>query len=329
MKKNRKKSFFNKRTERIAIITACFLVFLLIIAVIIVRLSEKPEPPAPESEAPSSVEEPSEITSTPPVEPAPADVVTTESVAFASDWQYAEFSMIHSGSAVLYHARPSISRHFTVCVNAGHGTSGGSSVKTQCHPDGTPKVTGGTTAEGETTAVAVSTGTELLDGTSEADANLAVALALRDRLLSEGYDVLMIRESGDVQLDNIARTLMANHYADCHIAIHYDSTDFDKGVFFMSVPSDSGYRSMEPVASHWEEHNALGRSVVAGIKGSAGFKLFEDGEMEMDLTQTSYSEVPSIDLEVGDRASDHSEEVITRLCEGITQGINSFVRDNY
>lgn len=327
MKKHRKNRFFNKRTERIAVITAAFLVFLLVIAVLIVYQPFKPVPPVPEDteSAASGITVPeTQPTETPvPVTPAPADVVTTENVKVDAGWQYADYSAISSGTAVLYHARPLLAKGITVCVNAGHGTSGGAQVKTLCHPDGTPKVTGGTTAEGETMAVAVSTGTELNDGTSEAAANLSLAKILKDRLLAEGYDVLMIREGEDVQLDNISRTLLANHYADCHIAIHYDSTDFDKGIFFMSVPSNDSYRSMEPVASHWQEHNAFGRSVVKAIE-RLGMKLFEGGEMEMDLTQTSYSSVPSIDLEVGDCASDHSEAVQTRISEGITQGINSY-----
>ena len=45
-----------------------------------------------------------------------------------------------------------------VGVNAGHGTSGGSSVKTLCHPDGSAKTTGGSTAAGATKATAVSGG---------------------------------------------------------------------------------------------------------------------------------------------------------------------------
>lgn len=45
-----------------------------------------------------------------------------------------------------------------------------------------------------------------LDGTSESQVTLQAAKILRDRLLKEGYDVLMIRETEDVQLDNIART---------------------------------------------------------------------------------------------------------------------------
>ncbi len=320
MKKNH---FFNKRTERIAILAAGFFVCLLIILLIMMRLNRRPQAPEPVQsvpEAASSAPEPESAPVTP--EPAP-DVVTSGPVSVDPSWEYADYSMISGGEAVLYHAKPSLSRGITVCINAGHGTAGGTDVKTLCHPDGTPKVTGGTTDEGATYAVAVSTGTDLMDGTTEADANLELALLVRDRLLDDGFDVLMIREGSDVQLDNISRTLLANHYADCHIAIHYDSTDFDKGVFFMSVPSDEGYRSMEPVASHWEEHNRLGEAVVHAIEAQ-GMKLFEGGAMEMDLTQTSYSTVPSIDLEVGDRATDHSPETLGVLAEGILSGVSAF-----
>ena len=82
------------------------------------------------------------------------------------EWQYAGFSKINSGTAMLYKAENN-RKDIVVCVNAGHGTKGGSSVKTQCHPDGTPKVTGGTTQAGATTAVAVSGGMEFSDGTPE------------------------------------------------------------------------------------------------------------------------------------------------------------------
>ena len=69
---------------------------------------------------------------------------------------------------------------------------------------------------------------------------------------------------------------------------------------------------MEPVASHWQQHNALGESLVAGLK-NAGVKIFSGGSMEMDLTQTSYSTVPSIDIELGDGGSDHSAATLDKL----------------
>ena len=319
MKKN---SFFNKKTERIAIITACVLVLILIIMLLFTMLRRPKPQPAPESTPETTVSE--TPVSTPEVTPAPEPQPDApHSVYFDSSWPYAENSVINSGSATLYYADPTVARGLTVCINAGHGTRGGSDVKTLCHPDGTPKVTGGTTEAGETYAVAVSSGTELKNGMSEAQANLIASKVIKSRLLADGFDVLMIRESDDVQLDNIARTLIASHNADCHIAIHYDSTDMDKGIFFMSVPSDESYRSMAPVSSVWQYDDALGRDIVSAL-AAKGFKLFEGGEMEMDLTQTSYSSIPTIDLEIGDEVTNYSDQDLMRLAEGISDGLMKF-----
>lgn len=243
-------------------------------------------------------------------------------VSLNPDWKYAGYSKINSGQAVLYRAQ-SNRKDKVVCINAGHGTKGGSSVKTQCHPDGTPKVTGGTTGAGATTAVAVSGGMQFSDGTAEAKVTLAMAKVLKEKLLARGYDVLMIRESDDVQLDNVARTVIANNMADCHIALHWDSTTSNKGAFYMSVPNVASYRAMEPVASHWQEHHALGDSLISGLKG-AGVKIFSNGKMEMDLTQTSFSTVPSIDIELGDKASDHSASTLDTLGNGLADGVDLF-----
>ena len=274
---------------------------------------------APENAEEASEEEPAIVITAEPLPVQKED----EEIAFDPSWQWGEFSKINSGKAILHYAAPEKAKDITVCINAGHGTSGGTSVKTQCHPDGTPKVTGGTTDAGETYAVAVSTGMDFLDGTPEREATLALSLIVRDRLLENGYNVLMIREGEDIQLDNIARTLIANHYADCHIAIHYDSTDYDKGAYYMAVPQVSSYLSMEPVASHWQEHDRLGDSLIAGLR-EAGVKVMGEGAIEMDLTQTSYSEVPSIDLECVDKASDRSAETLDLLADGILKGLDLF-----
>lgn len=244
-------------------------------------------------------------------------------IGLSASYKYADFSKINSGKAILYKSTAASRKNKTVCVNAGHGTKGGGSVKTLCHPDGTAKVTGGTTSAGATTAVAVSSGMTFADGTAESKVTLAMAKILKDRLLAQGYDVLMIRETEDVQLDNIARTVIANNNADCHIALHWDSTSSNKGCFFMSVPNNASYRAMEPVASYWQQHNKLGESLITGLKG-AGNKIFSGGSMEMDLTQTSFSTIPSIDIELGDKASNHSTETLNQLADGLTAGINAF-----
>ena len=253
----------------------------------------------------------------------PQACVDSGEITLNPSWKYAEFSKIYSGAAVLYRSEAASPKGITVCVNAGHGTKGGASVKTLCHPDGTPKVTGGTTGAGATLAAAVSGGMTFADGTAESKVTLSMAKILKDKLLAAGYDVLMIRESDDVQLDNIARTVIANNASDCHIALHWDSTTNNKGAFYMSVPNVESYRNMEPVKSHWQQHNALGESLVAGLKG-AGVKIFSGGSMAMDLTQTSFSTVPSVDIELGDKASDHSAATLTTLADGLVAGVNQY-----
>ena len=46
--------------------------------------------------------------------------------------------------------------------------------------------------------------------------------------------------------------------------------------------------------------------------------------MAMDLTQTSYSTIPSVDIELGDKASDHSAATMEVLANGLLAGINSY-----
>lgn len=239
---------------------------------------------------------------------------------------YSEFSKINSGSAYLYRNNDSNKKGITVCVNAGHGTSGASNVYTQCHPDGTPKVTGGTTAAGSTEAVAVSSGMQFPNGTSEATATLNVALELKDILLKNGYNVLMIRENDDVQLDNIARTVLANEYADCHVSLHFDDTA--GGAYYTKVPDVESYKNMEPVKSNWQNCDKLGDCLIQGIRDLGEFPINGNGSVEMDLTQTSYSTIPSMDIELGNSSIQLSNQTYKRLAEGVFNGISTFFNEN-
>ncbi|MDD6213259.1 MAG: N-acetylmuramoyl-L-alanine amidase [Clostridiales bacterium] len=246
-------------------------------------------------------------------------------IAWNAKWKYAGNSQIHEDVAVLYYSGKIHKKDKIVCINAGHGTKGGSAKKTLCHPDGSRKVTGGSTAAGSVYATAINEGTKMLDSTAEAAVNLKVAKKIRNKLLKEGYDVLMIRDSSDVQLDNVARTVLANQYADCHISIHYDSTTNNKGAFYISVPNVSSYRKMDPVASMWKKHHQLGENLITGME-KYGLRIYGSGNMPIDLTQTSYSSIPSVDLEVGDRASSYNSKEVSKIAKGIVYGVNEFLR---
>lgn len=255
----------------------------------------------------------------------PEEYTNLQQITLDSTWEYADHSKINTGAAVLYLASEESGRKgIVIGVNAGHGTVGGSKVKTLCHPDGSAKVTGGSTAAGAMEAAAVSGGMTFQDGTPEREVTLRMAQILRDKLLSSGYDVLMLRDSEDVQLDNVARTVICNNVADCHIALHWDSGDgknYDKGCFYISVPE--ALKTMEPVASHWQQHDTLGTDLVEGLR-EQGAMIYGKGNMSIDLTQTSYSTIPSVDMELGNAYSDHSDEVLEQLATGLLAGINTY-----
>ena len=255
----------------------------------------------------------------------PEEYTNLQQITLDSTWEYADHSKINTGAAVLYWAPEESGRKgIVIGVNAGHGTVGGSKVKTLCHPDGSAKVTGGSTAAGAMEAAAVSGGMTFQDGTPEREVTLRMAQILRDKLLSSGYDVLMLRDSEDVQLDNVARTVICNNVADCHIALHWDSGDgknYDKGCFYISVPE--ALKNMEPVASHWQQHDTLGTDLVEGLR-EQGATIYGKGHMGIDLTQTSYSTIPSVDMELGNAYSDHSDVILEQLATGLLTGINTY-----
>lgn len=255
----------------------------------------------------------------------PVEYTNLQQITLDSTWEYADHSKINTGAAVLYRAPEESGRKgIVIGVNAGHGTVGGSKVKTLYHPDGSAKVTGGSTAAGAMEAAAVSGGMTFQDGTPEREVTLRMAQILRDKLLSSGYDVLMLRDSEDVQLDNVARTVICNNVADCHIALHWDSGDgknYDKGCFYISVPE--ALKTMEPVASHWQQHDTLGTDLVEGLR-EQGATIYGKGHMGIDLTQTSYSTIPSVDMELGNAYSDHSDVILEQLATGLLTGINTY-----
>lgn len=247
----------------------------------------------------------------------------TEQITLDPLWKYASYSKINSGAAVLYKAADN-RKNVTIGVNAGHGTAGGAKVKTLCHPDGSAKTTGGSTAKGATEATAVSGGMTFQDGTLERTVTLRMAQRLRDKLLKQGYDVLMLRDGEDVQLDNIARTVICNNTADCHIALHWDGgdgKDYDKGCFYIAVPD--GMKTMEPVQTYWQQHDALGESLIDGLRGQ-GAVIYGSGSMYVDLTQTAYSTIPSVDMELGNVYSDYSDSTLDTLADGLVAGIDGY-----
>lgn len=245
-----------------------------------------------------------------------------EKIGLDPSWKYADQTVINSGKATMYLAENN-RKNIVVGLNAGHGTKGGTRERTWCHPDHTAKVTEGTTETGAEMAVAVSIGMEFSDGTPEKEIDLREAQIVKDLLLSRGYDVLMVRDSEDVQLDNVARAVVCNNAADCHISIHWDGDgwNYDRGCHYWSVPD--GLKHRDPVSSVWKESERLGESLIAGLR-SSGNGILEPGKRDMDLTQTAYSTIPSVAIELGNQNSDHSDKKLLKTAKGLADGIDMY-----
>ena len=250
-------------------------------------------------------------------------IPSKEEVILDPDWDYADLSAINTGAAMLYRAKED-RKDITVGVNAGHGTIGGETAKTYCHPDKTPKITKGSNPAGSLKAVAVSGGMVFADGATESEVALAASNMLCDKLLDEGYDVLMLRDDEDEQLDNVARTVIANNKADCLVSLHWDGDNlkYDKGCFYIPVPDE--IKEMEPVASYWQEHERLGSSLIEALQNN-NCKLYTGRIDPLELTQTCYSTIPSVVIELGNAASSHTDADLDRLTTALLEGIDSYL----
>lgn len=242
-------------------------------------------------------------------------VLAATDIGLNLDWKYAENSKINTGRSRLYASEAADKKNITIAVDAGHGTAGGDAVEVFCHPDGSAK------ADGSTTCDAVSRGITFQDKGTEAQASLMVAESLRDKLLTEGYDVLMIRDGEDVQLDDVARAVLANNKADCHISIHFNDSASGTGAYYVSAPDK--LKKMEPVSKYWSRSKKLGDNLIAGLEAN-GVKISSGGSVEEDVVQTAYSTVISAYVKLGDKTADHSEEACDKYAEGLVLGVNKY-----
>ena len=253
------------------------------------------------------------------------NLIEVTMVKMDNKFKYATYSVIQTGSAKLYKYKDDDKNRKTVCINAGHGTPNGTGYNTFSHPDFTPKVTSGTTKAGSILSIAVSDGMVFNDGHRESEMNLIVSVMLRDLLLKNGYNVLMIREDEMCYLDNVARTVLANNFSDIHISIHFDSTDNDKGFFYIGPANIKQYVEMEPVKTYLEKHRKLRSRILASFRED-NYRIFGNGFMGMDLTQISYSTIPSVDIELGDRATNLTPEFLAGCARTLYKGIDNYFK---
>ncbi|MBQ8633386.1 MAG: N-acetylmuramoyl-L-alanine amidase [Lachnospiraceae bacterium] len=156
----------------------------------------------------------------------------------------------------------------------------------------------------------------------EKDANLAIALVLKEELLQRGYDVYMIREA-DVAVENKERPILAkDNGADIYVSIHLNSLDED---------SDAT-RGAETLYSNLlnEESSVLAQYVIdeltkvidtrnRGIKQRDGLVVLNSNELPACLVECGFMSSAT------ERAKLFDAEYQQKIAEGIANGIEKFL----
>jgi N-acetylmuramoyl-L-alanine amidase len=170
-----------------------------------------------------------------------------------------------------------------------------------------------------------------LTGLAEHELNLRVALALRDVLVTEGYTVVMVRETAEVEISNAERAQLANRVgAHVNIRIHAngDANTAIKGAMTVCQTPSNPYN-----ADIYEECRALSDAVLESFCASTGIDAFKVWETDT-MTGTNWASVPTTIIEMGFMTNAEDEAVLAandfaaKAAEGLANGIAAYLQAN-
>ena len=163
----------------------------------------------------------------------------------------------------------------------------------------------------------------------EYELTLAVSLYLKEELQARGYEVIMTRDTNDVDISNAERARIANEAcADAFIRIHADNEDNSsaKGVMTLCQTPKNPYN-----AQWYKESRKLSELVLEEVVESTGAKKRRVSETD-SMTGINWTVVPTTILEMGFMSNPEEDELMAteeyrkKIAVGVANAIDRFLK---